>query len=353
MIKSIVLTHIQSHSMTKMEFSSGVNVIHGETDSGKSAIIRSLHFVIKNKRYNNFITFNQERGNVLIEFDSQSVIKEIKKKKTLYSHTNDDRVIKEYKTGLNTIEEEIPILAEFKDYCFQKQSDPFFILSLTSGNVARYLNQITGLGIIDKAGAKSKKLLNDTKGKITYILEEIEELQEDIDYLQPVLDILKISADKLVRCNNTIIKTEKKIVTLKNIINHINDYDAKIKEASMYAKYRTTMDKAFLVADKRTKINIKLNQLSDIIDRISRCDVKLKIAPKIKALSSHLNEYKGVLNEVTTLTKKTDKLAGVLESIAIAEKTLTRQYKVANILQNKLKKTFPEICPLCGRGSNE
>lgn len=49
MIKSIEIKNYQSHKETKLDFSPGVNVIVGATDSGKSAIIKALRWVITNR----------------------------------------------------------------------------------------------------------------------------------------------------------------------------------------------------------------------------------------------------------------------------------------------------------------
>lgn len=49
MIRSIHLQNLQSHKDTKLEFSDGVNVIVGSSDSGKSAILRGLGWVATNR----------------------------------------------------------------------------------------------------------------------------------------------------------------------------------------------------------------------------------------------------------------------------------------------------------------
>ena len=49
MIKSLELFNFQSHAHTLIEFSDGVNIISGTSDSGKSAILRALRWVIRNE----------------------------------------------------------------------------------------------------------------------------------------------------------------------------------------------------------------------------------------------------------------------------------------------------------------
>jgi len=48
-VEKITIKNFQSHEETELQFSSGVNVIVGSSDSGKSAILRALKWVVQNK----------------------------------------------------------------------------------------------------------------------------------------------------------------------------------------------------------------------------------------------------------------------------------------------------------------
>ena len=48
MIKSVELKNFQSHNQSRLEFCDGVNIIVGASDSGKSAILRGLFWVLYN-----------------------------------------------------------------------------------------------------------------------------------------------------------------------------------------------------------------------------------------------------------------------------------------------------------------
>jgi len=49
MIKNIRIINFQSHQNSFLKFDSGVNIIVGESDRGKSAIIRALRWLIWNR----------------------------------------------------------------------------------------------------------------------------------------------------------------------------------------------------------------------------------------------------------------------------------------------------------------
>jgi exonuclease SbcC len=49
MIDSLSIQNFQSHEKTELEFDEGINIIIGQSDSGKSAILRALNWVVNNK----------------------------------------------------------------------------------------------------------------------------------------------------------------------------------------------------------------------------------------------------------------------------------------------------------------
>ena len=49
MIKKLIIENYQSHKRTEIDFSDGVNAVIGRTDVGKSAIMRALIWVMRNR----------------------------------------------------------------------------------------------------------------------------------------------------------------------------------------------------------------------------------------------------------------------------------------------------------------
>ena len=55
-IRRLVIDNFQSHEHTEVEFGSGLNVVVGPSDFGKSALVRALRWVLYNEpRGANFI----------------------------------------------------------------------------------------------------------------------------------------------------------------------------------------------------------------------------------------------------------------------------------------------------------
>ena len=74
-IKSLKLINFQSHRETKINFHKGLTVILGQTDQGKSAIIRALKWVLYNEpRGTDFITAGSKYCRVELEMEDGSII---------------------------------------------------------------------------------------------------------------------------------------------------------------------------------------------------------------------------------------------------------------------------------------
>jgi DNA repair exonuclease SbcCD ATPase subunit len=53
-IKRLILENFQSHKYSEVDFAAGLNVIVGPSDTGKSAVIRALKWVLYNEPSGDF-----------------------------------------------------------------------------------------------------------------------------------------------------------------------------------------------------------------------------------------------------------------------------------------------------------
>ena len=73
MLKKLTIKNIALIDFAEIEFGRGLNVLSGETGSGKSVIIESLNFVLGAKPDKNFIRTGENEGQVVAEFDVSDI----------------------------------------------------------------------------------------------------------------------------------------------------------------------------------------------------------------------------------------------------------------------------------------
>ena len=80
-IKRLTLENFQSHKFTIIDFDDGLNAIVGPTDSGKTAILRAIKWVLYNEpQGDSFIRQGESQTSVQILFSSGVVVKRYRSK---------------------------------------------------------------------------------------------------------------------------------------------------------------------------------------------------------------------------------------------------------------------------------
>jgi DNA repair protein SbcC/Rad50 len=318
MIHSAHIQNSQSHKDTFIEFSKGVNVIVGDTDSGKSAILRSLRYCLWNKP--NSKTLLSNWGGVLrveLGIDGNTIVRESNKSE-IYK-LND----LEFRSFGTKVPEEIEKLVNMSDINNQEQIDNFFLLTETPGYIASYLNKIANLEQIDATTKSIKSELNENKRLIEHQKEDLkkkekelesfsflEQFKKDIDEADALkleiedakisIDVLSYHINEIKKCN-TEIDEKNKILELKPIINETLDLinetrelEIKIKKISWYIDYISDLEKevedltkliglklliaeTFELKKQASELDAKLDTLNTISNKISTIDEKIEI----------------------------------------------------------------------------
>jgi len=135
-----------SHKASSLEFSEGVNVIVGATDSGKSAVIRALKWVLTNRPSgDSFCSSWGGDTEVHIDFDNGQVSRIRSKKDNMYLLGLHD----EFKAVKTDIPDEIAVALNMNDLNLQTQFESHFLLSKSAGEVAAHFNKVAHLDKID------------------------------------------------------------------------------------------------------------------------------------------------------------------------------------------------------------
>ena len=127
MIQELKVKNYQSHKETSLTLHSGVNVIVGNPQNGKSALLRSLVWLKDNRplgfRFNSWFSGN-EPTEVEVRVDNISIVKKKTKSKTTYKIAEKDL---DYKEGKGTPDEIVKLL-NLSELNVQDKLHPFFLI---------------------------------------------------------------------------------------------------------------------------------------------------------------------------------------------------------------------------------
>jgi len=177
MIDALILRNFQSHKKTELVFHPNINAIIGTSNSGKTAILRGLYWVIYNRPSGlSFIShWNRDKKGNAVKETSASIMQDgFAVQRIRNSEMNGYTIAKEETETVNTLEaigmdvpEEVTKCLNLGEVNIQKQMDAPFLLSESAGEVARFFNKEIRLDLIDKilgtAESKRRQFNSDIK----------------------------------------------------------------------------------------------------------------------------------------------------------------------------------------------
>lgn len=394
MIESLKIKNIQSHKDSQLVFSKGVNVIIGASNQGKSAILRALYWV----RYNRPLGIDtlashwvvNEKGTLV---EPMSVVLTNDRGVVERRRTKDDNQYLVDGNTLNVVKTDVPYQVEdilkLSDTNVQKQLDSPFLLSQTSGEVAKYFNSIVNLDVIDKVLTNAESKRRRTKSEIDLTKKSVDELEKKleeytwIDEVEPLLNeyfalesrlevvsksiesldgeynkydlnieymnwldrvVLpsKSMVEKYERLEDSLDVKEKELSNLESSIESYMDSDVSIYSLAMEHKREVeTIDNLIEDIEESNRNIVDLKMGLAELDSIYICGYDVENAKKyinkIDILMS--NELD---NDISILQSDIDSYRLNMNSIVEDDKEIDR-----------LNKSLPKVCPICGKPLEE
>lgn len=148
MIERIDLKNFQCHEERSVRLGPGLNVFLGPTDAGKSAFLRALRWAFLNlPAGSEFVRHGTDKAGVRVKVDGRIIARV--KGKTVNEYKLDGGSYKNL--GQGGVPEPIRVLVNVGPENFQGQFDPTFWLGLSPGQVAKELNRIVNLDVMDES----------------------------------------------------------------------------------------------------------------------------------------------------------------------------------------------------------
>jgi len=197
-IKQVTLENFQSHKHSILEFDEKLNVIVGSSDSGKSAIIRGIKWVLYNEPYGDyFIRENENQCSVTLKFNDNTVLKRYRSKSKnqylLIKNNGEEMIFEGFGSNIpEEIIDEISIKkiyldsSEYNSINLGEQLERPFLLSEKSSTRASAIGRLVGVNIVDDAlreVLKDIRALNTTQKNLEENSIKLQKEIKEYDYL--------------------------------------------------------------------------------------------------------------------------------------------------------------------------
>lgn len=393
MIEKIEIHNFQSHKATVLELDAKVNTLQGNSDCGKSAVLRALYWLIFNPAGDYFISDWARKGKtqiapceVIVHANGHKIVR--RRDKDFNGYYLDDEM---FEATRNTVPKKISDILNLGEVNVQRQLDPPFLLSMSAGEVSRYINNLVNLTRIDTwtsaANSRERKLRQDVDAAFESVenarkkvesysflprLEELSDTMESLESRRSDMDALYADLSE----------TLSRHATEVNLLESLPDVDrlAAIYSGLEAAMARTSglwVDVNYIepTLSEYDRQYATLESLPDV-DRVSEI---LSAVPGMKAKADSLNREVLVLeheldehaDKVDICTdSRIDELSGILSTLQhwnkIEGNIISTEQEIANDLANHdklmavldavdaelpdlMSKLDSMVCPLCGR----
>jgi exonuclease SbcC len=399
MLKKAILKNYESHEDSTMEFSPGINVIIGDTDSGKSGSLRGILGVITNTMFglehiSDWIRTKTgtvkagKEGSVSIEADDKIITRFRSDKLNGYRMTGEQ--------DLGAVRDKVPDCVanhlNVGDVNIQRQFNAPFLLGLGPTQVAKYLNSLVRLDVIDKyIQAVNKKVLANG-ASISKEEEEIKAIETQIESykwiedLEPIAILMKNLDEEIAmlhrkqaRLNEMLgtyipamqsVEKAKVKVSASSLVERAKTLATKIEEKNRMRREIVSQLEQFMQAMESAQLrSTALNRVGGLYDRIKELDAELKTAkataPRLKAqLEAHgiaaltvkrkdsismaekcVNTARSIATKISSKLEQSDKIK---RSVILYNSSMEKIAKLKDALV-KLEASRPKVCELCGR----
>jgi hypothetical protein len=259
-----------------------------------------------------------------------------------------------YQAIRTDVPSEITEALNLSSYNLQSQHQTYFLLQDTPGEVARTLNELTGLSIIDSAFKKVSAKIRETVSKIESLKSERDRSKEQLKQYDN-LDSIRILIEDIERDTEELSKIEAAHVKITNSITELNKIKERMAELQSSIEVEKEIGPILVLINEHnqieswiSKIQLLLRSLSSIKEDQEQDASWLEMEPSYVEIYNLLKEYEAV-------SKKKDALSSLLSLLNRSDIEKTRIDTTLQCAIGKYVTLLDEskICPTCGTPTNK
>jgi len=349
MINRIEIQNFLSHKHSVLELSEGVNVIVGATDSGKSAVIRALKWLITNRPTGDSFRSNwkNDETRIAIEIQDQFITRSKGGKHNEYLVTGEDGHEGEYKALGTKVPEEISKILNLNDINLQGQFESHFLLSNSPGEVATHFNKVAHLDRIDLGLQNINKWLREIQSELNHSDIELGDLLEglneykDLDEIEEQIEVLEKYQKEKIELRDDINKLGSLIISLADVKEKITEAKGMIEYENVVGGMIVIMEELKVAETERESLGELLEELNDLLVYGEELESGLGMEKPINALCQIYTDIAKVNKAMNALRNH----LGELDEVEDLEMSFNLDLRE---LEEKFHNNIGEECPLCG-----
>jgi DNA repair protein SbcC/Rad50 len=357
MLNDLTITNYQSHQNSNFQFSEGVNVIVGVSDSGKSSVFRSLKLVLQNRPlglsfHSNFAK-KEEPTEVYITVQNGKSTKQVGR---IRSEDRNEYIVEGFDESFvafgTEVPEEVSKILNISDINCQFQMDSPFLFSETPGAAARYLNKIVNLDKIDIALQNITSRKRQNESEIKFNQGRLDELDLGIKAFPDLESI----GNKLIKLEDLQEELEGYVYTkdtLSGLAISIEEIEVEMDKVQKISKSFTEVKRLEQVIAEKQKLEQTYDTIYRLIRDIEAVEAKIVETQKLVMKCPEIIELETVSDELEQFKYTREQLQDIVSDIEKCETKIASTNKFIEKESLRLKALMGNTCPLCGSAVGE
>ena len=344
MIKSVKIEGFQSHKDSYLEFNTGVNVIIGNSDSGKTSIIRAILWLVQNRPQGNAFCSNWANDtSIQLEIDNH-IIKRFRNKNINNYFLND----LEFKALGTEVPKEISDILNLNEINISKQLDRPFLLDSSPGEVAKHFNKVAHLDQIDEGLRRVQKWIREIEQSISSKNKQLEQSNEDLESFEH-LEKFEIEVEVIERMEGEMIQQVNHKRVLDKLCLDLTVVEGLIEEQNKITAAGPLVDTILDWYVEKKQSSHEVDKLKELTGEIYAVEDEIEEESKIIGAEESVNQLILLFADQILVTHNRSVLQKLIERILYITKEQIAAENLAKQLQTEFNAVFPDVCPLCDK----
>ena len=332
MLKKLRIVNFESHKDTTIEFSNGFNVFQGDSNGGKSSIIRAISAVCYNKWSNESVRVGETQTVIQLTTDLGFVklIKNPKEKINAYSckkfETNEDFYFQSVGTTVPPIVSQLTgmrqlnigdSITDVPNIMYQLQKHYMLAQvsgkSCTSNLVARIFDKVIGLGGMQELINQISSSMLSQKKSVTKYISQVQQLKSKL-IPQQIIQQKQVKLEKITKLRKQISDLKQKFQFSNSLMQQFEKYNEKLKQ----------LDYNLIDFDVESCVN----QMNDIVSLKQKCCLANDLVVKNESQTNAVAKIQQFLSKCVTVDKqKIDQVKQLCNKLYLSNKIINQYFQ--------------------------
>lgn len=345
MLERLQITNFQCHDRLRIGTDPQITAIVGPSDTGKSAIIRALRWLVINRPLGTgFIREGAKQAEVRVRIGGKDVQRIKGPSDNQYRMAEwGDKDSKgygqwsEYDAVGYEVPEPIQRFLALDATNFQGQHDAPFWFDKTPGELAKELNAIVDLEVIDSTSYNLASLLRQKRAELGVIEERIKKAVADEERLRFVPNVDR-DLSQLERLGVVADDSATRHTALATLVDKVLAHQ---RGADRCRGALVVGRRVCLLGAEVAKAVVPCDRLGVLIKSVKKAQEDIRAVPDLGELGKHLNDAKESWRRWDELTELVDRIENELD--------LVKEFRSrAKAARTRLVQECGGVCPVCG-----